>query len=418
MFFDIQEYKEQGKPAVSPEARMNREGRDGALAVSRRSVVAGIAGGAIMGFAGAAPAARRGSMASFAYVGCRTSRERNAQGDGIGVYRIAADGAWTQVQLVRDLVNPSYLAFDRQRRFLFTVHGDASEASAFRIDPESGQLSLLNTVTTGGRNPVHLMADPTNRFLVVANHVVAGDVKSGIASLPIATDGKLGAPVDIVAFDGKIGPHRVEQPFPKPHQVQFDPSGKFIVVPDKGCDRVRVYTIDGGGKLHVVEVSGAAARETSGPRHVAFHPGNRFAYVVNELDSTVVAYHFDATSGALRPFQVVSALSDDFTGNSRGSEIAVATDGRYIYASNRGVDTIATFAVDPVTGRLALRGSAPAGGKTPRFFALAADGRSMFVANEESHTIVRHAVDLATGLPGAPAVVAETGSPTAILFSA
>jgi len=357
-------------------------------------------------------------MASFAYVGCRTSRERNARGDGITVYRIGSDGAWTQVQLVSDLVNPSYLAFDRQRRFLFTVHGDASEASAFRIDMESGQLTHLNTVTTGGRNPVHLMADPTNRFLVVANHVVAGDVKSGIASLPIASDGTLGAPVDIVAFDGRIGPHRVEQPFPKPHQVQFDPGGNYIVVPDKGCDRVLVYTIDAAGRLHLVDNAGAAARETSGPRHVAFHPNNALAYVVNELDSTVVAYHFDARSGTLRPFQVISALSDDFTGNSRGSEIAVSADGRHVYASNRGADTIATFAVDPVSGRLALRGSAPAGGKTPRFFALAADGRSMFVANEESHTIVRHAVDRATGLPGASVVVAETGSPTAILFSA
>jgi 6-phosphogluconolactonase (cycloisomerase 2 family) len=385
------------------------------LPVSRRTVVAGIAAGVATQAAGAG-FARGGSMSGFAYVGCRTSRERNAKGDGISVYRIAADGAWSRIQLVGDLVNPSWLAFDRTRRFLYTVHGDGSEASAFRIDPATGELAFLNRVTTGGRNPVHLMADPTNRFMVVANHIVAGEVKSGLATLPIAADGRLGEPADVVAFDGKIGPHRVEQPFPKPHQAQFDPSGKFIVVPDKGCDRVLVYTIDGGGKLHLVEAAGAAARETSGPRHVAFHPGNRFAYVINELDSTVVAYRFDAVSGALRPFQVISALADDFTGNSRGAEIAVSRDGRHLYASNRGADTVATFALDRASGRLTLTGSSPAGGKTPRFFTLMADGSAMFVANEEGHNIVRHAIDPRTGVPLKPVVVAETGSPTSILL--
>jgi len=387
------------------------------LPVSRRMVVAGIAAGVATHATGAGRVARGGSMSAFAYVGCRTSRERNAKGDGISVYRIAADGAWHRIQLVGDLVNPSWLAFDRSRRFLYTVHGDGSEASAFRIDPATGELTFLNRVTTGGRNPVHLMPDPTNRFMVVANHIVADGVKSGLATLPIAADGRLGAPADIVPFDGKIGPHRIEQPFPKPHQAQFDPSGRFVVVPDKGCDRVLVYTIDGGGKLHLVEAAGAAARETSGPRHVAFHAGNRFAYVINELDSTVVAYRFDASSGALRPFQVVPALADDFTGNSRGSEIAVSPDGRHVYASNRGADTVATFAIDRATGRLTMTNSSPAGGKTPRFFTLTADGAAMFVANEEGHSIVRHTIDPRTGVPRKPVVVAETGSPTSILLT-
>ncbi|MDB5674401.1 MAG: hemagglutinin [Sphingomonas bacterium] len=387
------------------------------LPVSRRMVVAGIAAGVATRVTGAGRAIRGGSMNGFAYIGCRTSRERNAKGDGISVWRVAADGTWSRVQLVRDLVNPSWLAFDRSRRFLYTVHGDGSEASAFRIDPATGELAFLNRVTTGGRNPVHLMADPTNRFMVVANHIVAGEVKSGLATLPIAADGRLGEPADVIAFDGKIGPHRVEQPFPKPHQVQFDPTGKYIVVPDKGCDRVLVYTIDGGGKLHLVEAAGVAARETSGPRHVAFHAGNRFAYVINELDSTVVVYRFDADTGALRPFQVVSALAEDFTGNSRGSEIAISPDGRHLYASNRGADTVATFTINRASGRLTLTGSSPAGGKTPRFFTLTGDGAAMFVANEEGHTIVRHALDPRSGLPQEPVVVAETGSPTSILLS-
>lgn len=370
-----------------------------------------------------APAAATGfgregqSMTTIAYVGCRTSRERHAQGEGISVYRIdPASGAWHRIQLVGDLFNPSYLAFDRTRRFLYTVHGDGSEASAFAIDPATGKLAFLNRVTTGGRNPVHLMPDPTNRFMIVANHIVADGVKSGIASLPIAADGRLGAPVDVVPFDGKIGPHRIEQPFPKPHQVQFDRAGRFIIVPDKGCDRVVVYTLDHAGKLHAVPADTAVAREGSGPRHVAFHPGNRFAYVINELDSTITAYRFDPASGALTPFQIVSALPDTFTGNSRGSEIAVSEDGRFVYASNRGDDTVGWFAIDPASGRLTARGWVPSGGKTPRFFALSLDGTALFVANEEGNNIVRFTIDAKTGAPGDPVVVAETGSPTSIVF--
>ena len=384
-----------------------------ALSASRREVIAGMAVTVALGTGAAARAARGGSMPGFAYVGCRTSRERNAKGDGISVWRIGADGKWDRVQLVGDLVNPSWLSFDRSKRFLYTAHGDGSEASAFRIDPASGQLTFLNRVTTGGRNPVHMMADPTNRFMVVANHIVQDGVKSGIASLPIGADGRLGAPVDVVAFDGKIGPHRVEQPFPKPHQVQFDPGGRFIVVPDKGCDRVLVFTIDGLGKLH--QVAETPARETSGPRHIAFHPNGTLAYLIDELDSTIVAYRLDAKTGAIAPFQIVSALADTFTGNSRGSEIAVSPDGRHVHASNRGADTIGIFAIDPKSGRLTPRGWVPSGGKTPRFFALSGDGHALFVANEEGHNIVRYTVG-ADGMLGDAATVAETGSPTSIVF--
>ena len=353
-------------------------------------------------------------MPAFAYVGCRTSRERNGKGDGISVYRIDPDGSWTLVQLVNALVNPSYLAFARNKHFLYTVHGDGSEVSAFRIDPQSGKLAFLNKVTTGGRNPVHLMADPTNRFMVVANHIVAAGIKSGIASLPINPDGKLGEPVDVVPFEGKVGPHRVEQPFPKPHQVEFDPSGRFIIVPDKGCDRILVFTIDAGGKLHQVQET--PARETSGPRHVAFSPNGRLAYVINELDSMLVAYHFDPETGALRPFQIVSALSDDFTGNSRGSEVAVSRDGRFAYASNRGADTIGIFAIERPSGRLKPLGWVPSGGKTPRFFAISGDGRKLIAANEEGDNIVSYDIS-ADGMLAHIRKLAETGSPTSIVFS-
>lgn len=353
--------------------------------------------------------------ARLAYTGCRTSRERHAHGDGICVWDTSGDGQWRLRQTVGGLFNPSFLTFDRTGRTLFAVHGDGDTASAWRVGGD-GRLTPLGEALTGGRNPVHLAVDPTNRFLVIANHVVADGVRSGLAVLPIAADGRLAGPVDVVALDGKPGPHRVEQPFPKPHQVAFDRSARFIVVPDKGCDRVLVFRLDALGRLVALPDAEAKARETAGPRHVAFHPANRYAYVINELDSTVTAHAFDPASGALKPFQVVSALPDSFTADSRASEIEVSADGRFVYASNRGSDTLGVFAIDPASGRLAPRGWSPSGGRTPRFFALSPDGQALFAANEESDSIVRHRVDAATGLLSDPHVVARTGSPTCIVF--
>jgi 6-phosphogluconolactonase (cycloisomerase 2 family) len=381
--------------------------------ISRRQANIGL-GAAALAFLAPAAFARESRMIRFAYVGCRTSRERNAQGNGIQVYRIAPDGSWQPHQLVGDLINPSYLAFDQSRRFLHSVHGDSTEVSSFAIEPD-GKLRFLGRVPTGGRNPVHLMPDPTNRFMIVANHIASGELRSGIASLPIGSDGRLQPPVDVVTFSGAIGPHRVEQPFPKPHQVQFDRAGRFIAVPDKGCDRTAVYRLALDGRLTEVEGAAARARESAGPRHTAFHPGNRLAYVVNELDSTIQACRFDPASGRLSPFQLISALPEDFTGNSRAAEIAVSDDGRHVYASNRGSDTIGAFAVQ-ANGRLVPLGWCSAGGRTPRFFVLGPDSQSLFVADEESHRIVALA-RRSGGVLADPRPVAENGSPTCILLA-
>ncbi|MGW1424224.1 lactonase family protein [Bradyrhizobium manausense] len=349
--------------------------------------------------------------ASYVYVGARTTKERNASGDGLNVYRMDnATGAWTHLQLLDDLVNPSFLAFDRSRRFLYTVHGDLNDITAMAIDAGSGRLRVINRRSTDGKNPVHLAIDPSNRYVVVANHIT-----SSLALLPRQEDGALGAVIDLVKLEGKIGPHRVEQPFAKPHQVEFDPSGTFIVVPDKGLDLVFTYRIDAEkGKL-VLASKPVQAREGAGPRHIAFHPTGKLAYVVNELDSTVTAYRFDPASGALSPFQVVSAVPDSFTGNSRAAEIAVSADGRYVYASNRGNDSLAIYAIDAASGRLAPRGWTPSGGKTPRFFALGASDRFLFAANEDSDmvTMFTRAPD---GLLAATGNVVKVGSPVCILF--
>jgi 6-phosphogluconolactonase len=320
----------------------------------------------------------------FAYVGSRTTRERNARGDGITVWQVNdTTGDLTLVQTVGDLVNPSFLLRHPTLPVLYTVHGDQQQVSAFRINEATGHLSPLNQQDCGGRNPVHLALSPDARHLVISNHL-----GSSLAVLPVAVDGALEPLSQLVTLDGAPGPHRVEQPFAKPHFNPFDPSGQWVLVPDKGVDRVFVFRF-AEGRLTPAAQPFVQAREGAGPRHLAFHPTQPWVYVINELDSTVTAYRFDEVTGALQPFQVLSALADSFTGNSRASEIEVDRHGRTLYASNRGEDSIAVFDIDAQTGRLALRQTAPCAGKTPRFFTTDPSGLWLYVLNEDSDTIVR-----------------------------
>lgn len=349
----------------------------------------------------------------FAYVGSRTTRERNARGAGLSVYAVEPGAIeWRPVQVVDDLVNPSFLAFDRRQEMLYAVHGDRSEISAFRIDPHSGRLSFVNQQSTGGKNPVHLCVDASNRFVVVANHLT-----SSLAVLPLQADGALAPLCELVPLAGKLGPHRVEQPFPKPHQVLLDRSERFFVVPDKGLDQTFVFRLDGEqGKLVPIAEATAPAQENAGPRHLVFHPSNAFAYVINELNSTITSCRFAADSGKLTPIQTLPSLPDTCVRNCRASEIAITADGRFVYASNRGFDSVAVFAVDPENGRLRFVDCQPVDGKTPRFIALGPDEATLFVANEDSDEILAYALDAQTGRLHRHGTAARTGSPVCIVF--
>lgn len=348
----------------------------------------------------------------YAYVGSRTTKERNARGEGISIFRVdTGKGTLELVAIERGLINPSFLALSKDGNFLYTVHGDESEVSAFRVDRQTGRLAFLNRQNTQGKNPVHLAFDPTGKYLVISNHIGAS-----LAVVPVNADGSLAPLTQLVKLDGPIGPHRVEQKQAKPHFNPFDPSGQFVVVPDKGLDRVFSFRF-AEGKLTPSASPFAEARETSGPRHLSFHPKAPFAYVVNELDSTVTSYRFDAATGAMSPFQLVSALPDTFTGNSRASEIEIDANGRFLYTSNRGFDSIAVFSIDGTSGRLTFLGAQPSEGKTPRFFALSPDGRFMFALNEDSDSIVTFAVDTASGKLTATGAQISSGSPVCMVFS-
>jgi 6-phosphogluconolactonase len=350
---------------------------------------------------------------TYAYVGSRTTRERNARGEGISVFEVdERSRSLERVQVLDGLVNPSFLVLSRSGDFLYAVHGDQTAASAFSVDRRDGRLRFLNRQDTQGRNPVHLALDPTGRHLVVTNHN-----GSSIAVLPVAEDGSLGTATQIVPVEGPVGPHRVEQTQAKPHCNAFDPSGRFVVVPDKGLDRVFSFRFE-EGRLAPAPAPMVVAREGSGPRHVAFHPHGNFAYVVNELDSTVATYRFVPATGALEPLQILSSLPSTFTGNSRAAGIAVDSAGRTLYASNRGHDSIAVFGIHPIDGLLSFSGADPTGGRTPRFFTLSRDGQTLYALNEDSDTIVALAVDGSTGRLSPCGVSVSVGSPVCMVFSA
>ncbi len=349
----------------------------------------------------------------FAYVGSRTTRERNARGDGISVFRCdSATGALELVQVHGDLVNPSFLALNKAGDRLYAVHGDCEEISSFVIDRSTGRIEFLNRQSTQGKNPVHLALDPTERFVVVSNHIT-----SSLAVLEIQANGAIGALTQLIQLEGEPGPHRKEQPFPKPHFNPFDPSGQFVVVPDKGLDKTFVFRFK-DGQMCPGEFPATSGREASGPRHIAFHPSQPWAYIANELDSSVTACRFDADSGELCPFQIISGLADTFVENSRSSEIEIDLAGRTLYVSNRGEDTIGVFKIDQSNGRLTLIQSQPSAGKTPRFFVLSKDGRWLYVLNEESDSIVVFAVDPDSGKLRPTERKYQCGSPVCMVFGA
>ena len=346
------------------------------------------------------------------YVGSYTSQARG-HGEGLSVYsRRGESDRWTLIQVMKDVADPSFVIIDRQRRFLYSAHGDGTQATAYRVDQATGRLTVINQQPTGGSNGVHLAIDATDRFLAVANYATGT-----LAVLPINADGSLAPLSDLATMTGTPGPHRTQQESSHPHHCPFDRTGRFIVVPDKGLDKVFVYRLDTArGKLVPSSPADVVARAGAAPRHVGFHPTQPYAYVINELDSTITAYHFDPDKAALKPFQVVTTLPSSYTGNNTGAEIAVAPSGRFLYGSNRGHDSIAIFAIDPSTGALTSAGWEPTQGRTPRFFGLDPSGTHLYAANQISDTVVIFGVNQMTGKLAATSEVIKVASPCTIAF--
>ncbi len=375
--------------------------------VTRRDAIVG-AGALMM----TAPAFAQAARPTYAYVGSFTSAERKARGNGINVFRMdPATGAWTHVQNVGELINPSFLVLSHDQRVLYSVHGDENHATAFSVDTQSGTLKPLGRADTGGKNGVRQTLDPSGKFLIVANYA-----SGTVAVLPVAEDGSLKNQTQLMECKGPNGPHRVRQPSSHPHDIVFDPSGKFVIVPDLGLDRTFVFRFD-PARGELSETSVIVGRPTSGPRHVAFHPTRPIMWILNELDSTMTTCQWDGEGGMLKPVQIITTLRTNYTGNSTAAELAVAPSGNFIYASNRGADDIAVYAVDQATGALSNVEFVPTQGQGPRFIALTPSGRFMYAANEVGDSIVTYRVDAASGKLTPTGQLVQSLTPVTIAFT-
>ena len=239
-----------------------------------------------------------------------------------------------------------------------------------------------------------------------------------VAVLPVRKDGGLEDATQVVPLTGSPGPHRVEQTASHPHQVVIDPSGRFVIVPDKGLDRIFVFAFDAAsGKLTPTSQGSAVARAGSGPRHAAFHPALPVLWTLNEIGSTVASYHWDRATGQLRAAQILPTLPADFTGESTGAEIAVSGSGQFVYCSNRGHDSVAIFSADQRTGLLSPVAWMPSQGRTPRFIGFDPSQRFLCAANEQSDTLVTWRADGASGRLAPVGKVVKNGSPVTIAFA-
>ena len=338
--------------------------------------------------------------------------------EGIYVYRQDPDsGALTHLHTVTGVLNPSFLALDPAERFLFAVNearefgGEETGAvSSFALDERTGIPRFLNQVPSGGSNPCHLAVAPTSRHLLVANHE-----HGRVAVLPVGEDGRLSPPTDICQDEprdptGQLRPHA--------HFVTPDPAGRFILSTDTGTDRIMVYRLDPrAGRLLPHEPPWAETHPGGSPRHLAFHPSGRYLYTNGEADLTLSVFRYDAARGLLSYLDSAATVPDGVAGRLSTAQVLAHPNGRFVYVSNRGHDSIAVFRADPGTGEVARIANEPTQGRTPRNFAIDPAGRFLYVANQNSASIVCFRIDEETGLLAPTPQVASVPAPTCVLFT-
>jgi len=352
------------------------------------------------------------------YVGTYT--EDGSESKGIYAYRFdSSTGATASLGLAARTINPSFLAVHPNHRFLYAVNeiqnygGQKSGAvSAFAIDRVTGKLTFLNKVATKGGDPCYVTVDKTGKYVLVANY--AG---GSVAVFPVLDDGRLGEVSAFMQHTGH-GTNPQRQEGPHAHSVDLSPDNRFAIVDDLGLDETLVYKFDSATGSLAPEPTVAKADLGAGPRHFAFHPNGKFAYEINEMGSTVVAFGYDAGSGALHPLQTVSTLPKSFSGQNGAAEIEVHPSGKFLYASNRGHDSIAVFKIDADKGTLTPVEDVSTKGESPRNFEIAPGGSLLFDANEKSDNVVIFRIDPQTGRLTATGRVLELAAPVCVKFVA
>jgi 6-phosphogluconolactonase len=321
-----------------------------------------------------------------------------------GIYRFELDpasGAFTDPVLAGESENPSFLALHPGGHVLYAVNefgtfgGAATGAvSAFAIDGATGILTGLGQQASGGADPCYVSVDRGGRNVLVASYT-----GGSVAVLPIGSDGRL-QPASAVRRQVGSGPDKARQDGAHAHAIVLDTAERFALAADLGADQVFIYRFNGAaGTLEPNDPAAATLEPGSGPRHLAWHPSGAYLYVINELRSTVTAFRYDSARGALESFQTLTTLPAGFSGPNTAAEVMVSPDGRFLYGSNRGDDSLAMFKIDAASGALTPAGHVSTGGRTPRHFAIDPSGRWLLAANQDSGSIVLFRLDPSTGRP-------------------
>jgi 6-phosphogluconolactonase len=352
------------------------------------------------------------------YVGTYTSKTKSK---GIYAYRFDSDkGQLTSIGVAAETIDPSFLAVHPNGKYLYAVNeianfngGTSGAVSAFAIDAKTGALKFLNQVPTRGAGPCHVSLDKEGAFVLVANYD-----SGSIASFPVHDDGSLGTTSGFVQHSGS-GPNKERQEGPHAHWIGTSPDNRFALAVDLGLDQVIVYGFDSIKGVFTPMLSGfAKVKPGAGPRHLAFHPNGKFAYVLSEMESSVTVFSYQPKTGGLTSLQTIFTLPKDYSGPKEAAEIAVHSSGKSLYTSNRGHDSIAVFAIDEKKGTLKSLGQVLTGGKTPRHFAIDPTGSYLLAENQESNNIVVFHIDPATGSLTPTGQTVEVPSPVCITFVA
>jgi 6-phosphogluconolactonase len=365
--------------------------------------------------AAAAPAGQQGKY--LFYVGTYT--EEGSKSKGIYAYRFDADtGQITPLGLAAETTNPSFVALHPNGRFLYAVNEvgnykgpNSGGVSAFSIDRASGKLKFLNEMPSRGADPCYITVDKTGKYVLVANYT-----GGSLAVFPVLADGKLGEASAFLQHTGH-GTNPTRQEGPHAHSIDLSPDNRFAMVDDLGLDELFVYKFDSAkGSLTPNDPPFAKFDAGAGPRHFVLRPDGKFAYVISEMGHTVTVFSNDAASGRLQLLQTVTTLPKDFKGRNDDAEIRVHPSGKFLYASNRGDDSIAIYAIDQSKGTLAQVGSIHTGGKEPRNFEIDPTGTLLFAANQKSDNIVVFRIDAKTGGLTATGQALDVGSPVCVKF--
>jgi 6-phosphogluconolactonase len=371
---------------------------------------------AVITVASVLPALAQAGKSLF-YVGTYT--EEGSKSKGIYAFRFdSATGEVTPQGLAAETTNPSFVAASPNGKFLYAVNEvgnykgpNSGGVSAFAIDHATGKLTFLNEVASRGADPCYITVDASGKFVLVANYT-----GGSVAVFPVAADGRLGEASSFVQHTGH-GPNAERQEGPHAHSIDLSPDSRFAMVDDLGLDEVLVYKFDSAkGTLIPNDPPFAKVDAGAGPRHFALHPSGKFAYVVTEIGHTVTVFSNDAAGGKLQVLQTISTLPAGFTGRNDDAEVVVHPSGKFLYASNRGDDSIVIYAIDGSKGTLTLVGRVATGGKEPRNFEIDPTGKFLFAENQKSDNVVVFRIDGATGALTPTGKVFEVGSPVCLRF--